>query len=233
MLKQALAIRHIAFEDLGFFDNPLRQAGYDIRYHEAGGTDIGATDGDSADLLIVLGGPMGVYETQAHPYLADEIRLIERRIASGKPVLGVCLGAQLVASALGAHVYPGGVKEIGFAPIDLTEAGRASPLAAVAEGQPVLHWHGDTFDLPDGASLLASTPAYTNQAFSFGRHVLATQFHLEAGTGIDRWLTGHAAELAAAGTDTAALARDARLHAPALEQAAASTLATWMAGWDS
>lgn len=231
MLKQALAIRHIAFEDLGFFDRPLRRAGYEIRYHEAGQTEIGAADADDTDLLIVLGGPMGVYETRTHPYLAEEIRLIERRVASGKPVLGVCLGAQLIASALGARVYPGGVKEIGFAPIELTAAGRASPLAAVADGQPVLHWHGDTFDLPEGASLLASTPAYANQAFTFGRHVLATQFHLEAGAGIDRWLTGHAAELAAAGTDTAALARDAGLHAPALEHAAARALEIWMAGW--
>jgi GMP synthase (glutamine-hydrolysing) len=103
--------------------------------------------------------------------------------------MGICLGAQLIARAAGARVYPSGVKEIGFAPITLTEAGCDSCLAAFADDPLTLHWHGDTFDLPEGATLLASTPGCRNQAFSLGPTVIGFQFHPEAGgPGFERWL---------------------------------------------
>ena len=150
----------------------------------------------AADLLVVLGGPIGAYEEELYPFLADELRVIERRLAAGRPVLGICLGSQLMARALGARVYPGTGKEIGWAPLQLTAAGRDSCLAPLGGGAPVLHWHGDTFDLPKGASLLASTPRYKNQAFAWQRHGLALQCHIEAtAAGLERWYIGHACEI--------------------------------------
>jgi GMP synthase (glutamine-hydrolysing) len=228
MLKTVVAIRHIAFEDLGFFAAPLAQAGHAIRYCEAAGDDLSALDPIAPELLIVLGGPMGVHEADRHPFMATELRLIERRIAAGRPILGICLGAQMIAHVLGARVYPGPTKEIGFAPVRLTADGQGSPLGVLPEGQPVLHWHGDTFDLPAGAMLLASTDAYANQAFSAGPNVLGLQFHLEAGRGIERWLTGHADEISAVGIDPEALRRGADRHAAALESVSADMLTAWL-----
>ncbi|WP_277979955.1 glutamine amidotransferase [Sphingomonas phyllosphaerae] len=223
----AVAIRHVAFEDLGHLDAPLRAAGYAIRYVEAAEGSVAALDPLAPDLLIVLGGPMGVYEASEHPFLGDELALLRARLAAERPTLGLCLGAQLIAAALGARVYPGPAKEIGYAPVTLSAAGAASPLAALPANQPVLHWHGDTFDLPAGATLLASTDLYRQQAFAFGRHALALQFHLEADR-IERWLAGHAAELRAAPIDPAAIARDAARHDAALRHAAAAVLTRWL-----
>lgn len=229
MLKTALAIRHIGFEDLGYFEAPLIRAGYRLHEVDAGTAATWPVDPRAADLLILLGGPMGVYEEDRHPFLAEERAIVADRVAAGRPVLGICLGAQLIAAALGARVYPGPVKEIGFAPVSLTEAGAHSPLAAIAAEQPVLHWHGDTFDLPEGATRLASTPAYANQAFAVGTSVLALQFHLEAGDGIERWLRGHAAELSAAAIDVEELRNGAARHGDALKDVADRTLTTWLA----
>ncbi|XUJ33596.1 glutamine amidotransferase-related protein [Bradyrhizobium japonicum] len=108
----------------------------------------------------MLGGPIGVYETERYPFLTREIDLLERRLAQGLPTLGICLGAQLMAKALGARIYAGGVKEIGWGSVTLTDAGQASSLKPLAESAPVLHWHGDTFDLPDNAARLASNENY-------------------------------------------------------------------------
>lgn len=230
MSLTALAIRHIAFEDLGFFEPVLRRAGYKVQVVEARGQELASIDPVQPDLLMVLGGPMGVHEADRLPFLAREINFIGRRIAADRPTLGICLGAQLIAGAMGARVYPGAGKEIGFAPIELTPAGLQSPLGVVASGQPVLHWHGDTFDLPRGATLLASTEAYANQAFSVGPNILGLQFHLEAGAGIDRWLVGHAEELRQAGTDTQALAHDAEAQAEKLAAVFAQVLTMWLDG---
>ncbi len=226
-MKTALAIRHIDFEDLGFFYAPLRRAGYEIRYIDAGRDSLDGAD--EADFLVVLGGPMGVYEADRYPFLTDEVARIARRIAADKPTLGICLGAQLIAASLGARVYPGGTKEIGFAPVALTDAGRSSPLAAITDGQAVLHWHGDTFDLPTGADLLASTDACAHQAFAFGNHVLALQFHLEAGDRIERWLTGHSEEIRGAGIDPEELRSGAARHSGALAPIADAVLTDWLA----
>jgi GMP synthase (glutamine-hydrolysing) len=228
--RTASAIRHVAFEDLGSFAPVLEAAGYTVRYLEAADGLASPAVAEEADLLVVLGGPIGAYEDDAYPFLADELRLLERRLAAGRPLLGICLGAQLIARALGASVYPGAVKEIGWSPVRLTDAGESSCLRHLGQGVPVLHWHGDTFDLPAGATRLASNEAYQNQAFACGDAVLALQFHLEVEPArLERWFVGHAAEIAAtAGVDVQGLRRDSRLHGPPLAAAAAKVLAEWL-----
>lgn len=227
-MRSVVAIRHLAFEDLGSFGPALERAGYHVRTHDIGLDEPEALRDLDPDLLVVLGGPIGAYEDDAYPLLREEISLLERRLAAGRPTLGICLGAQLMARALGARVYPGPEKEIGFAPLDLTGEGRASCLAAL-EGAPVLHWHGDTFDLPAGAVRLASTPACANQAFALGRHAIAFQFHPEVGRqGFERWLIGHSLELAQAGREVAALRAEHAQLAPELERRGGACLAAWL-----
>ncbi|KQT42085.1 glutamine amidotransferase [Aureimonas sp. Leaf454] len=193
MTKTTLVLRHVHFEDLGSFAGPLQDAGYDIRYSEVDDPDFCAGDPLQPDLLVVLGGPVGVYEGEAYPFIAVEREFIRARLREGRPTLGVCLGAQLIASALGADVFSSGVKEIGFSPLRLTAEGATGPLRHLAS-LPVLHWHGDTYDLPAGAANLASTAFIENQAFAIGSNVLGLQFHAEVETsrGFERWLVGHA-----------------------------------------
>ncbi len=145
-------------------------------------------------------------------------------------MLGICLGAQLIARAAGARVYPGKQKEIGFSPLTLTPAGEASCLAALAAaGGNVLHWHGDTFDLPEGAERLASTPITENQAFGLGPNILALQFHMEAEPErLERWLIGHTGEIAQAGLDVRALRADIGRHGAAVTQAGAQAFNRWL-----
>ncbi|MEJ2118658.1 MAG: glutamine amidotransferase [Alphaproteobacteria bacterium] len=222
-------IRHLAFEDLGAFEPVLTQAGYSIRYHDIGVDDISALNPHDAGLLVVLGGPIGAYEDDKYPFLSGEIEHLAARLAADKPTMGICLGAQLMARALGARVYPGAEKEIGFAPLSLTESGRASCLG-VFESEPVLHWHGDIFDLPDGATCLASTRVCPNQAFSYGANAIAFQFHPEAGgAGFERWLIGHTAELAQAGKDIPQLRAENERLAPGLKRRAETCLQQWLA----
>jgi GMP synthase (glutamine-hydrolysing) len=229
-VKSASVIRHVHFEDLGAFAPVLESQGYQIDYLDVGLGLSAAALADDADLLVVLGGPIGAYEDDLYPFLRQELDLLRRRLAQGRPVLGVCLGAQLIARALGARVYPGPAKEIGWAPLALGEAGRQGPLAAL-EGVAVLHWHGDTFDLPEGAVRLASTPVCANQAFAIGQRVLALQFHPEAtADGFERWLIGHACEIAATpGVSAPELRRQARELAPAAAIAGQACLAAWLA----
>ncbi len=197
MKKTVVAIRHVAFEDLDGFAPILNERGYTIRYLDAGQDDLATLDPLSGAIWIVLGGPIGAYEETAYPFIHDELRLLQARLAAGHPTLGICLGAQLMARSLGARVYPGGHKEIGWKPLQLTDAGCASALAPLASGTPVLHWHGDTFDLPDGAALLASTDRYPHQAFTWGKYALGLQFHLETtARGLERWFIGHAGDIA-------------------------------------
>lgn len=229
-MKSAVAIRHLAFEDLGSFAEVLAQRAVALRYLEAGVDDLSRLDPAEPDLLVVLGGPIGACDEALYPFIVDELRLIEARLRAGRPTLGICLGAQMMARALGARVYPGPGKEIGWTPLRLSEAGRASPLAQLDGAlTSMLHWHGDTFDLPAGATLLASTDFCRHQAFSWGEHALAFQCHPEVQAGqIERWLIGHAGELAAAGLSVPELRRASARFAPTLEAQAARTFADWL-----
>lgn len=231
MLKTAVALRHVHFEDLGTFAPVIEAAGYRVHYYDVGRDPLWTLDPVRTDLVIALGGPVGVYETKSYPVLLDELDLLRTRLAAGRPTLGVCLGAQMMASALGAKVGATGVKEIGFSPVTLTAEGAAGPLRHLSD-VPVLHWHGDMFDLPDGTPPLAATPLCRNQAFALGPNVLGLQFHPEAdlATGFERWLIGHAAELAGAGIDPVALRLAAARHGDTLRRAGTAMLAEWLAG---
>jgi GMP synthase-like glutamine amidotransferase len=138
----------------------------------------------SCSHLVILGGPMAVYEMEKTPYLRDEARLIDKAVTAGIPVLGICLGSQLLAHVLGAQVYPGGTQEVGWGEVTLTDEGmgdRCMQRLSVAGRSiaQVFQWHGDTFDLPSGAVRLASSALYPNQAFRYGANVYALQFHIE------------------------------------------------------
>jgi GMP synthase (glutamine-hydrolysing) len=231
MPAKALVLRHVHFEDLGTFGQVLEQAGYAITYSTVGDADFLDTDPLEPDLLVVLGGPIGVYEDDVYPFLAAEKAFIAGRLEAQKPILAICLGAQLVAAASGGRVFPSGVKEIGFKQITLTSAGMESPLRHLGN-VAVLHWHGDTYDLPEGAVNLATSDLVEQQAYTIGRHVLAFQFHPEAQCDqrFERWLVGHAAELAAAKIDIAALRADAARFGPALKEAGRAVVRDWLSG---
>lgn len=227
-MKTAIALRHIHFEDIGTLDGVLFEHGYELQYVDPALDALCTLEVQNADLLIVLGGPIGAYDEQIHPFLKDELLLIQQRLDARRPLLGICLGAQLIARACGANVYPLGVKEIGFSSLTLTPAGQESVLSGLRD-MPVLHWHGDQFDIPDGGIHLASTPVGPNQAFSMGRNVLALQFHLEADVRkLERWLVGHACELGNAGIDPRALRSEADRHGAQLAVAARAVIAEWL-----
>ena len=233
-MRAALALTHIPFEDLGSLREELAAQDYEVQVVDACTADLRSLDALAPDLVIVLGGPIGVYETDAYPFLHGELQLLRQRLVQKAPTLGICLGAQLMAAALGAPVYPGRQgKEIGWAA--LLPAADASACPAMAEllipDLPVLHWHGDTFDLPQGAVHLAATARYPNQAWSIGTSLLGLQFHPEVLTAnLERWYVGHASELAAARMDVARLRSDGRTYGPGLHTAARRFWRRWLAG---
>ena len=170
-------LQHVPFEGLGSMESWLEAAGYTItvtRFFESAVLPAVA----EIDLLVVMGGPMSVNDELDNPWLVAEKRFIRAVIDAGRPVLGVCLGAQLIASAMGARVYPNPVKEIGWFPVRDT-APAVAPVFRFPPSVEVFHWHGETFDLPDGAVRLASSDGCLNQAFQVGDSVIGLQFHLE------------------------------------------------------
>ncbi len=226
-MKAAAVVCHARFLDLAAFAEPLQACGYHIRYYDAG-YDAFTFDPVDADLIVVLGGPIRAYELEDYPFIADEIALLRARVAADRPTLAICLGAQILAQALGGRVYAG-TTEIGWVPVKLTEAGERSVLCAIGrDAIPVLHWHSDTFDLPDGAERLASTPECVNQAFSLGA-TLAVQFHPEVGARhFERWLICNTGQIALMESHTVRSLRDqARRYA----DAAALSGQKWFAAW--
>ena len=230
MTRTAVAIRHVEFEDLGLLAPLLAHHGFATSYLDApanGGVWRSARD---ADLLVVLGGPIGVADTDTYPFLGAELELIGERLAGDRPTLGICLGAQLLAVAAGGSVRPGTGAEIGYAPVTLTNAARGSVLEPL-RSVPVLHWHGDVISTPPELPPLAFTPICENQAFARGPNVLGLQFHLEAeSASLERWLVGHAYELATRGVSVADLREDAAAHAAQLACRARQVFDTWLSG---
>ena len=175
-----LVLRHVQAEGLGLLANVLREHGIHHRYLDLPRGDPAPKDLRGVGGLVVLGGPMAVYEADRHPFLRQESALVERALTAGRPVLGVCLGAQLIASVLGARVYAGEKREVGWAPITLTDDGRDDAVFGLIEPTcTVFHMHGDTYELPPDAKNLARSALYEQQAFSYGETVYGLQFHLE------------------------------------------------------
>ena len=204
-MPRILVLQHVAAEPLGTLDRLIRARGHRIRFVNFEREPDAQPNIDRYRGLIVLGGPMNVDEQARHPHLRTELRVIERALALDKPVLGICLGAQLLAHALGAPVRRHRQQEIGWYPLHLTAKGRHDPvLSPLGEDSHVFQWHGRTFDLPAGASQLARTLSCEQQAFRWGHTAYGFQFHLEMDAPlVERWLAtpAYRDELLAAGLD--------------------------------
>lgn len=189
-------VQHVEFEGPGCIRTWVENNGL-IYSSSLISKDENLPDPGDIDLLVLMGGPMSVYEDQRYPWLRKEKRYIEKCIGREKKILGICLGAQLVADVLGASVRKGFFKEIGWHPVFFTSA---AELVALVDGLPDVlmpfHWHGDVFDIPDGAVRLARSAACVNQAFSYGGNILGMQFHLESSPrGIDELIRNCSGEI--------------------------------------
>lgn len=224
--RTAWVLQHVAAEGPAGLGAALTDAGFEVRVIRIDrGEDVPAHP--ECDALAVLGGPMGVYEQKQHPHLVDELRLVERALAAGRPVLGICLGSQLLATALGAAVRPSGGLELGWLPVDVAPAGARW---FGDEELVALHWHGDVFDPPSGAVPLASSAATACQAFAHGR-ALGLLFHLEAD--VDQVRAMAAAfpdDLRRVGLAAEELADATARHVPAAHGRLRRVVATWAGG---
>jgi GMP synthase (glutamine-hydrolysing) len=180
MKRKALIVMHNKTEGAGTFENILKEMGWEREVLPLFEGDPLPRAAEEYALILLMGGPMSVNEEERFPFLKQETAFIRKRLKLGKPVLGICLGAQLMAKALGARVYPGPYKEIGWYFLNLTPAGKADPLfAALDPCFLVFQWHGETFDLPEGATCLAGNQDFPHQAFRFGDLSYGLQFHFE------------------------------------------------------
>ena len=196
MGNNVLMLKHIAIEGGGTIEEYLLSKGHKIDRREL-------QDGDSVpskldyDAIIILGGPMNVYEEDKYPFLKDEDKLIKEAIKKEIPTLGICLGAQLIAKAAGAKVSKNKVKEIGWYKVNLTEAGKNDPVfKGLGESFDVFQWHGDTFGIPENGTLLSTAELCTNQALRVGKNMYGLQFHMEVTDKmIYEWINSYDEEL--------------------------------------
>ncbi|HTN71414.1 MAG TPA: gamma-glutamyl-gamma-aminobutyrate hydrolase family protein [Methylomirabilota bacterium] len=199
-MKEVLVFQHDPFEDLGFFAEVLEKQGAAYRVVRLFHGEMPAENWERIGALIILGGPMSVNDEEEYPFLRWEKTIIRAAIEETVPTLGICLGAQLIAGALGALVYHGRVKEIGWSPVSITPHGQVdSLLGYLPENATVFQWHGDGFELPSGAIRLASSVNYETQAFRLGKNIYGLQFHLEVTPRmIARWIDERSKDLAQA-----------------------------------
>jgi GMP synthase (glutamine-hydrolysing) len=228
----ALVFTHLPFEDLGNLEPRLVERGLHIDTVDVTTAHFPLPQAADCDLLIIMGGPIGVYDAKDYPFLTAELDSIRQRLTARRPTLGICLGAQLIAAALGSRVYAGARgPEIGWSPITMP-AGATIPewlMPLFQSGLHLLHWHGDTFDIPSGGTHLAETQLYQNQAFSVENFALGLQFHPEVtAQGLERWYVGHACELSAKKISVPQLRLAAARHAPALANAARQFWTGWL-----
>jgi len=215
MVTTALVLRHSGANDLGTLEACLHNNDISYRYVDAYHDDIADLDGVEPELLIVLGGSPGVYQHDHYDFIKHELVLLEKRLAADLPTLGICLGAQLMAKALGAEVYKGAAgPEIGWYEIEITpDAAQTAVRHFDKAHTKVVQWHGDTFDVPHGARLLASSTQYQNQIFSFGQNALALQCHVEMShEGINGALTGSASAVDKKTIDIHKIRQETKAH---------------------
>jgi GMP synthase (glutamine-hydrolysing) len=229
-MKTVLAVRHVHFEHLGALEPLLAAAGYVVRYLEA--PTANWQDQKSPDLLVLLGGPISVNDDVDYPFLVHELAFVKQHLQEGRATLGLCLGAQLMARALGQRVFSMGHKEVGWSALTPTPAGAMHPLRHLLyESLPVLHFHGETFDLPEGAELLASTALCQHQAFSLGPRALGLQFHPEVtAEQLESWWVGHTGELAQLRLSVPELRQQSAELAPRLSAPLRVFFNEWLAG---
>lgn len=190
-MRRLLVFQHVAFELLGTLNPLLKAHGFRIRYVNFERDPHARPQIEKYDGLVVLGGSMNVDEVEAYPNLAAEVDMIQEAVAAGMPVLGICLGAQLVAKALGGSVSPNPESEVGWYEVRPTHSAQADALLKwLRPAETIFQWHTDTFTLPHGCELLATSRLCQHQAFRYGDNVYGFQFHLEADANlIERWLT--------------------------------------------
>lgn len=219
-IMKARFILHVEHEDMGSFEHVLHNHGIMAEIVYAPCCDISALDPHDGDILVLMGGPMSVNDAPDIPWLAHEIELVKQRIAANLPILGICLGSQIIAKALGAEIHTGPQgKEIGWMPIQVNEAGLNTPLRHLdGDHTSMFHWHGDTFDVPQGATLLASSPLYRNQAYAYGDNVLALQCHPEITEAkLERWYKKGEAQLIEVGKNVQDMRLNAQAFGPRLQ----------------
>ncbi len=227
------ALQHNDCENPGRIADALQAAGYAIHQVRSHRGEPVPREAQRFAGLVVMGGPQSVYEQAQYPFLTNEIRLIESALKLDKPILGVCLGSQLLAAALGARVYPGPQKEIGWHPITLTKAAVTDALLKELPATfTPLHWHGDVFDLPHGAATLASSALTAIQAYRYGTKAYGFLCHLEV---TDRhvadWVTMFADEMHQAGVDARAILAGARKHLPPLQRLGDEVFGRWVSAF--
>jgi GMP synthase (glutamine-hydrolysing) len=194
MSKKVTVFKHSSSDGARLLRIILEEKGFDVQSLVTPSENINDFDALSPDLLIVMGGSPGVYQAEHYPFLQQEIRILEKRLQADLPTIGVCLGSQMMAKALGAEVYKGSQgKELAWHPLTLLEAGKNHPVRHLcAPHTSMFHWHGDTFDLPQGATLLASSEKYKHQIYTHGKNALALQCHTELRLqDIQEWLVTH------------------------------------------
>jgi GMP synthase (glutamine-hydrolysing) len=227
-VKTAVIVQHLAIETIGTFGPLLEELGYQLKVYLAGRDNLEEIDPRAPDLAVIMGGPIGVYDADDYPFLHSELKWLRDRLLADLPTLGICLGAQLIAAALGARVFPGHLTELGWSEIWSAEGTQNHPVAELCGGK-ALHWHGDTFDLPAGARLLASSADYPHQAFSLGR-ALALQFHVEIEpVGLEQWFVAFTGDIRKHGSNTLkSLRQDTRDEAPGVKARGEVFLRRWL-----
>ena len=230
--NRVLVIQHAACEGPGIFGQALREAGISTHCINVANGDAVPSDPAGYSGLIILGGPMAVYERHRHPFLRDELNLIEKTLHANLPLIGICLGCQLLCTALGGEVSPGNRKEIGWHEVELSAAARSEKFFNNHPRRFVtFHWHGDQCSLPAYSTLLASSAITEVQAFSYGVGVLGIQFHPEADRdGVHSMCEAFADELALEGINPVGIMGGAELHLPATEALTRGGFAQW---WNS
>lgn len=229
---KVVAFRHLFSEGLGSLAQVIEKVGGSYQYVDTYRGDLEGFDPLSPDLLIVLGGAPGVYQADDYPFLKTEMKMIEQRLAKDLPVMGICLGAQMMAHVLGSRVFPGtNGSEIGWVQLRVTDAGKDSPIRHFDQSEThMLQWHGDTFDLPKGAVLLASSDKYENQAFRYGRNALGLQFHCEVTPGmLQGWSVAGAGLVVQKKLDVHRLRADTEEFGPHLMVQSEKFLNEWLA----